>query len=40
MVTAKVKFENHELYQGKGPVLYAESLVHSPQPKELVATFY
>lgn len=40
MITAKVKFEHHSLYNEKGPVLYAESFVHSPQPKEPVATFY
>lgn len=40
MITAKFKYEHNKLYKGKGPVLYAESLVHSPQPKEPVATFY
>ena len=40
MITAKVKFQSHKLYRGKGPVLYAEQLVHSPAPMETVATFY
>lgn len=40
LVTATLQNEYHELYEGKGPVLYAESLVHAPQPKEPVATFY
>ena len=40
LVTATLRYEYHKLYEGKGPVLYAESLVHAPQPKEQVATFY
>ena len=40
MVKAKVKYEKHKLYQGKGPILYAESLVHAPQPEDPIATFY
>lgn len=40
MIKAKVRFERHKLYKGKGPVLYAESFVHAPQPLEPVATFY
>lgn len=40
MVTATVRYEYHRLYEGKGPVLYAETLVHAPAPKEVVATFY
>ncbi len=40
MIKAKIKFEKHELYEGKGPILYAESLVHAPAPAEPVATFY
>ena len=40
MVTGKIKFEHHKLYEGKGPVLYAEQLVHSPAPKQPLATFY
>lgn len=40
MVTAKLKFEFHKLYKSKGPVLHAETLVHSPAPKEPLATFY
>lgn len=40
MIKAKIKFERHKLYEGKGPVLYAESLVHAPEPSNPVATFY
>ncbi len=40
LVTAKLRFEHHKLYNGKGPVLYAESFVHAPMPIEPVATFY
>lgn len=40
MVTAKIKHEYHKLYEGYGPVLYAEQLVHSPAPKQPLATFY
>ncbi len=40
LCTAKLKFEHHALYEGKGPVLYAESMVHAPQPTNPVATFY
>ncbi len=40
LLTAVVRYEYHPLYEGKGPILYAESLVHAPQPQELVATFY
>ncbi len=40
MITAKIKFQHHDLYEGKGPVLYAEQLVHSPAPKQPLATFY
>lgn len=40
MVTVKLKHEYHKLYEGKGPVLYAEQIVHSPAPKQPLATFY
>ena len=40
MVTVKLKHEYHELYEGKGPVLYAEQIVHSPAPEQPLATFY
>lgn len=40
MIKAKVKYEHHPLYEGKGPILYAESFVHAPQPDDPVATFY
>ena len=40
LVTAKIKHQYHELYEGYGPVLYAEQLVHSPAPKQPLATFY
>ena len=40
MVTVKLKHEYHKLYEGKGPVLYAEQIVHSPAPQQPLATFY
>ena len=40
MVTATVKYEYNKLYEGKGPVLYAQTLIHSPEPKDVLATFY
>lgn len=40
MITGKIKYQHHKLYEGKGPVLYAEQLVHSPAPKQPLATFY
>lgn len=40
LVTAVLHYEEHELYEGKGPVLYAESLVHTSQPQEQIAAFY
>lgn len=39
-ITGKIKYQKHKLYNGKGPVLYADQLVHSPAPKEPLATFY
>ena len=40
MITATVKIQNHKLYNGVGPVLYAERFVHAAPPDEPVATFY
>ena len=40
MVTVKLKHEYNKLYEGKGPVLYAEQIVHSPAPQKPLATFY
>jgi len=40
MIKAKIRFEKHKRYEGKGPILYAESLVHAPEPENPVATFY
>ncbi len=40
LITATVKYEYHKLYEGKGPVLYAKTLVHAPAPDDPVATFY
>lgn len=40
MLTATLKYEYHPLYECKGPVLYAEQIVHSPAPEQLLATFY
>lgn len=40
MLTATLKYEYHPLYECRGPVLYAEQIVHSPAPEQLLATFY
>lgn len=40
ILTAKIKIENHKLYQGKGPVLYMEDYAVTTEPEEPVATFY
>ena len=39
-VTAKVQFQKHRIYKGKGPVLVAEKVVVSTPPEEQLATFY
>ena len=40
VITAKVEFQKHRIYKGKGPVLVAESVVVSEPPEEQLATFY
>ena len=39
-VTAKIQFQKHRIYKGKGPVLVAEKVVVSTPPEEQLATFY
>ena len=39
-VTAKVQFQKHRIYKGKGPVLVAERVIVSEPPEEQLATFY
>ncbi|MBR2330383.1 MAG: GTPase [Clostridia bacterium] len=39
-VTAKVQFQKHRIYKGKGPVLLAEKVVIGVPPEEQLATFY
>lgn len=39
-VTAKVQFQKHRIYKGKGPVLIAERVIIGNPPEEQLATFY
>lgn len=39
-VTAKIQFQKHTIYKGKGPVLIAEKVVICEEPDEQLATFY
>lgn len=39
-VTAKIAFQKHRIYKGKGPVLIAEKVVIGEPPEEQLATFY
>lgn len=39
-VTAKIQFQKHRIYKGKGPVLVAEKVIVCEQPEEPLATFY
>lgn len=39
-VTAKVQFQKHTIYKGKGPVLVAEKVIVCDPPEEQLATFY
>lgn len=39
-VTAKVQFQKHRIYRGKGPVLVAERVIICEPPEEQLATFY
>ena len=40
LLTAKIKIENHPMYQRKGPVLYAENTAFAVKPNPELATFY
>lgn len=40
VVTAKVQFQKHRVYKGKGPVLVAERVIVCEPPEEPLATFY
>ena len=40
LLTAKIKIENHPMYQRKGPVLYAETTAFAVKPNPELATFY
>ena len=40
VVTAKVQFQKHRVYKGKGPVLVAERVIICEPPEEPLATFY
>ena len=39
-ITAKVAFQKHKIYKGKGPVLIAERVIIGNPPEEALATFY
>lgn len=39
-VTAKIEFQKHRIYKGKGPVLLAEKVIICNPPDEQLATFY
>ncbi len=39
-VTAKIQFQKHRVYKGKGPVLVAEKVIVCDPPEEQLATFY
>ena len=39
-ITAKIAFQKHRIYKGKGPVLVAEKVVVCEPPEEQLATFY
>ena len=39
-VTAKIVYEKHTVYKGKGPVLTAEEIKKCDPPAEQLATFY
>ena len=39
-VTAKIVFQKHTIYKGRGPVLIAERVIVCEQPEEQLATFY
>lgn len=39
-VTAKIQFQKHRIYKGKGPVLVAERVIICEPPEEQLAVFY
>ena len=39
-VTAKIAFQKHRIYKGKGPVLVAERVIIGEPPEEQLAVFY
>ena len=39
-VTAKIAFQKHRIYKGKGPVLVAEKVIVCEPPEQALATFY
>ena len=39
-ITAKIQFQKHRIYKGKGPVLVAEKVIVCNPPDEQLATFY
>ncbi len=39
-ITAKIQYQKHRIYKGKGPVLIAEKVIVCDQPEEALATFY
>ncbi len=39
-ITAKIAFQKHRIYKGKGPVLVAEKVIVCDAPEEQLATFY
>ena len=40
IITATLKNEYNDLYEAKGPVMYAEKIEHTSAPVEEVATFF
>ena len=40
MITAKVEFQKHRIYKGKGPVLVAQRVIIGEPPEEQLAVFY
>lgn len=39
-ITAKIQFQKHRIYKGKGPVLVASKVIICEKPEEALATFY
>jgi uncharacterized repeat protein (TIGR03943 family) len=39
-ITAKIAFQKHRIYKGKGPVLLAERVIIGQPPEEQLAVFY